>query len=338
MNTASALRLPDEVAEPLGRPWSQEEAFRYCADLTRRHYENFPVGSWLVPPSLRPAVHSLYAFMRTADDFADEKRTLGDESERLAYLASWESLLEDCEQGEARHPVFVALRVTLNQHPLPVQWLRDLLTAFKMDVTVRRYAAYADVLNYCRYSANPVGRLILSLFEYRDEELYRLSDCICTALQLANHWQDVAIDLQKDRIYLPQEDLRRFGVQKEWMFAQANVIPAKAKSPLTPPFAKGGAGGFGSPLTSRGDDDWENFRRLMAFQVRRTRELFESGKSLPERVRGRLRWELRLTWRGGSSILDKIEQARCDVFRQRPTVTRTDWLRLFFLSLLGKRK
>lgn len=287
------LSLPPAAAEPLERSWTEAEAFDYCSRLTKSHYENFPVGSFLIPRDLQPAIHSLYAFMRTSDDFSDENRRPGDELERMSWLNSWEAMLADCERGHASHPIFIALRATLSQHQLPVQWLRDLLYAFKMDVTVRRYATYEDLLTYCRYSANPVGRLILTLFGYRDEELYRLSDHICTALQLANHWQDVAVDLQKDRIYLPQEDMARFGVT---------------------------------------DLKGEAFKKLLAFEVARARELFEKGRPLPEKVKGRLRWELRFTWQGGVRILDKIEKADYDVFNKRPVVTKADWFGIAFRS------
>jgi phytoene synthase len=290
------LGLPSSVAEPLNRAWTEEQAFRYCADLTRSHYENFPVGSALMPKELQPAVHSLYAFMRTADDFSDEDRKAGDEAERMAWLNTWEAMLSDCEKGKAEHPIFVALRATLARHSLPVQWLRDLLRAFKMDITVRRYETYEELLTYCRYSANPVGRLILTLSGYRDEERYALSDAICAGLQLANHWQDVAVDLKKDRIYLPQEDMRRFGV-------------------------------------NFGEDGKTAFRDLMAFEVARTRELFAKGRLLPEKVHGRLKFELRFTWHGGVRILDKIEKADYDVFTRRPVVTKADWFGIALRTL-----
>ena len=170
-----------------------------------------------------------------------------------------------------------------------------------MDCTVRRYQTYEDLLRYCRYSANPVGRLILTLFGYRSEELYRLSDAICTGLQLANHWQDVAVDLEKDRIYLPQEDLDRFGVSVSSL--QKKICDA-------------------------------SFKQLLQFEVQKTRAFFEQGRPLPGRVRGRLRLELGLTWKGGVRILDKIEAAGCDVFHRRPVVTKFDWLRLFISSVI----
>lgn len=292
--------LPPAAAEPLNRPWTEAESFAYCTRLTQSHYENFPVGSILLPAKLRPAVHSLYAFMRTSDDFSDENRRPGDEAERLAWLQSWERMLENCAQGEAVHPVFIALRRTLEQYRLPVQWLKDLLQAFKMDVTVRRYATYEDLLTYCRYSANPVGRLILTLFGYREEELYRLSDAICTGLQLANHWQDVAVDLKKDRIYLPQADMERFGYSADHLRQR---VANKA------------------------------FEDLMRFEVERARQLFVAGRPLPERVRGRLRYELRLTWRGGARILDKIGAIHYAVLTRRPVVTRLDWLGIAWRAL-----
>ncbi len=311
----------------MNRSWTEAEAFAYCTRLTKSHYENFPVGSFLIPGELQPAVRSLYAFMRTADDFSDENRQPGDEPERLAWMQSWQTMLGDCARGEASHPVFIALRRTLEQHELPVQWLKDLLHAFTMDCTVRRYATYEDLLTYCRYSANPVGRLILTLFGYRDEELYRLSDAICTALQLANHWQDVAVDLQKDRIYLPQEDLKHFGITEEqlkaWVTPSPSPLP-KGRGP-SPAFSLQGEG-------SRRPD--EGFHNLMAFEVARTRELFAKGRSLPEEVRGRLRWELRFTWHGGVRILDKIEKADYDIFNRRPVVTKADWLGIAIRTLL----
>ncbi len=233
--------------------------------------------------------------MRTADDFSDENRRAGDEQERLAYIKTWDVMLSDCEKGKAAHPVFIALRATLSKHSLPAQWLHDLLHAFAMDCTVQRYATFNDLLLYCRYSANPVGRLILTLFGYRDEDLYRLSDAICTGLQLANHWQDVAVDLRKDRIYLPQEHMKQFGVTE----------------------LKSG----------------EPFKQLMAYEVERARQFFKIGRMLPECVTGRLKWELRFTWRGGMRVLDKIEEAGGDVFAHRPIVTKADWLKIAFSTL-----
>jgi squalene synthase HpnC len=294
--------LPPEIFQPMERSWTEEESFAFCTRLTKAHYENFPVGSVLMPARLQPAVHSLYAFMRTADDFSDENRGGDDAQERLAWIQSWDEMLTDSESGKAGHPIFIALRATLARYELPAQWLHDLLHAFSMDCTVRRYATHQDVLEYCRYSANPVGRLILTLFGYRDEELYRLSDAICTGLQLANHWQDVAVDLGKDRIYLPQDSWRRFGLTEEDLHTRSAT---------------------------------SEFKRLLAFEVERAREFFTMGRPLPERVEGRLRWELRFTWHGGVRILDKIEKADYDVFKERPVVTKTDWLGIAFRTLIS---
>jgi squalene synthase HpnC len=294
--------LPLEIIRPMERSWTEAEAFAYCTRLTKSHYENFPVGSLVMPARLQPAIHSLYAFMRTADDFSDENRRAGDEQERLAWIQTWDEMLTECEKGKAEHPIFIALRTTLAQYKLPTQWLHDLLHAFSMDCKVRRYATYQDLLEYCRFSANPVGRLILTLFGYRDEELYRLSDAICTGLQLANHWQDVAVDLNKDRIYLPQDSWHRFGLTEKDL--QTRVA--------TP-----------------------EFKQLLAFEVERARESFALGRPLPERVKGRLRWELRFTWQGGVRILDKIDKADYDVFKQRPVVTKIDWLGIAFQTLLS---
>ena len=283
--------LPASVAEPLGRAWTEAEAFAYCTRLTLGHYENFPVGSMLTPKDIQPDVHSLYAFMRTADDFSDEDRKPGDEEERMRWLKTWDRMLDDGLTGTPRHPIFIALKSTLTRRDLPVQWLKDLLHAFEMDVTVRRYKTYADVLTYCRYSANPVGRLILTLFGYRDDALYGMSDSICTGLQLANHWQDVAVDLKKDRIYLPQDDMARFSVTEASLAQGTAAVGVRA---------------------------------LMSYEVERARQLFVDGKALPSCVRGRLRWELKLTWNGGWRILEKIENAHFDVFRHRPVLTKWD--------------
>lgn len=281
-----------QAVQPSTSPPSVAEAYAYCEKLTRAHYENFPVGSLLVPKSKRRHVYSIYAFARTADDFADEGYdTPLSPSERLAALDDWERRLEACTRGEAEHPIFVALAATINELQLPVQLFRDLLSAFKQDVVKRRYTSFDEVLDYCTRSANPVGRLILLLFGYRDEERHRLSDHICTALQLANFWQDVAVDLEKDRIYLPEDDLVRFGCSEEQL------------------------------LTRRFD---RRFATLLKFQVARTRELFLRGRALPRLVSGRLSFELSLTWQGGMRILELIERAGYNTLKERPVITMWD--------------
>jgi hydroxysqualene synthase len=279
------------------KPMSVAEGFAYCERLAHAHYENFPVGSLLIPKSKRPHFYSIYAFARTADDFADEGYDRGlREADRLAALDDWGEQLEHCElgeQGRASSPVFVALAATIRDLDLPLQLFRDLISAFKQDVIKRRYSSYDEVLDYCTRSANPVGRLILLLFGYRDPRLHILSDHVCTALQLANHWQDVAVDLAKDRIYLPQEDLQRFGLSEGDLF---------------------------------GHRFNESYARLLEYQVNRTRSLFERGASLPQEVRGRLSLELRLIWHGGMRILERIEKDGYDTLNRRPKIGTLDKL------------
>lgn len=278
-----------------------EAAYAFCQQMAESHYENFPVGSVLIPKHLRKHVYSIYAFARTADDFADEGCEITD-SARLASLEDWRQKLESCFAGEADHPVFIALAATVRELNLPKTLFTDLLSAFKQDVVKRRYANFDEVLDYCTCSANPVGRLILLLFGYRDERLFRLSDHICTALQLANFWQDVSVDIGKDRIYLPQDELARFGVSVEDL-REARFSP--------------------------------QFAELLKFQVDRTRKLFEQGRELPELVSGRLKYELRLTWFGGARILERIEQLGYDTLNQRPKISSLDKLRLLARTLLA---
>jgi hydroxysqualene synthase len=258
-----------------------EEAFAHCATIARAHYENFPVGL-LVPKQKRPYVHALYAFMRAADDFADEPAYEGQRRERLD---EWALRLDAACDGRAEGPIFVALAETVQRLAIPKALLTDLLSAFRQDTVKQRYETWEEVLDYCRRSANPVGRLVLLVFGYRDEELARLSDCICTALQLANHWQDVAIDLAKDRIYVPRERLEAHGLGEQDLRA------------------------------GRVD---ERFCGLMRDLVTRARALFVEGAPLCDRVGRDLRFELRLTWLGGTRILDRVEAAGYDVFRRRP--------------------
>lgn len=274
------------------------QAFRYCQWLTNSHYENFPVASWLLPPDVRPHVAAVYAFARTADDFSDE---VDDPDRALAQMARWGEALESSIDGRATHPVFVALAETIRTYDLPVQLFRDLLTAFTRDVTVKRYATWDDLLsNYCRYSANPVGRLVLLLFGYRDPALHLLSDQICTALQLTNFWQDLRMDLAKGRLYVPQEALARYGVT-EVEFCQQQVT--------------------------------DRFRRLMAHAADVTQQLFDGGAALPSRVQGRLSWELRATWLGGTTILRRVRAVGYDTFRRRPALTAWDKLHIGLSSI-----
>lgn len=284
------------------RSRSVDMAYQYCELLARSHYENFPIGSLFIPKNLRKHFYSIYAFARTADDFADEGFGEGyGEQDRLDLLAGWREMLRQSFAGRASHPIFVALGETQAEFHLPITPFEDLLSAFTQDVTARRYEDFEHLLDYCRRSANPIGRLILLLFGYRDEQLHLWSDDICTALQLTNHWQDIEIDLRKDRIYVPAEDLARFNLNE------------------------------GDLKRRRAGD---SFRRLMAFEVARTRELFNSGRPLCLSVRGRLGLELRAVWLGGSRILERIEGNEYDVFRRRPVITLTDKLRILSVAMI----
>jgi squalene synthase HpnC len=260
---------------------SVAEAYAFCEARVRAHYENFPVGLF-VPRDKRRFVHALYAFARAADDFADEPMYEGMRAEKLDQ---WEARLHSACEGRAEDPIFVALADTVKQLDVPKALLLDLLSAFRQDTVKSRYETWDELLDYCRRSADPVGRLVLLVFGYRDSELLPLSDAICTGLQLANHWQDVAVDLGKDRIYVPKELRDRFSVG-EWDLNAGKVT--------------------------------EGFRALMAELVSRTRTLFAKGRPLCDRVGRDLRFEMRLTWLGGSSILDRIEAAGYDVYRRRP--------------------
>ena len=259
-----------------------EEAYAHCEARVRSHYENFPVGLF-VPKAKRPYVHSLYAFARAADDFADERMYEGMRQEKLDQ---WEARLHAAYEGRAEDPIFVALGETVRRLDIPKGLLLDLLSAFRQDTEKTRYETWDELLDYCRRSANPVGRLVLLVFGYKDPELPPLSDAICTGLQLANHWQDVAIDLRKDRVYIPRELLKRYSVG-EWDLNAGRVT--------------------------------DGFRGLMGELIARTRRLFEAGRPLCDRLGRDLRYEIRLTWLGGSGILDRIEAVGADVFHRRPT-------------------
>jgi squalene synthase HpnC len=263
------------------------------------HYENFPVASILLPRRLVPAVEAIYAFARSADDIADEGDALP--AARLAALAAYDDALDAIAAGRApQEPLWQRLAAAIEQYCLSLQPLRDLLSAFRQDVVTTRYPDYALLLDYCRRSANPVGRLMLALYGEVDEVSLRQSDAVCSALQLINFWQDVAIDIDKGRIYLPMEDLARFGVLEDDIRA-ARTGPA-----------------------------WD---ALMRFEVARARALMLEGAPLATRLPGRIGWELRLVVQGGLRILEAIEQADYDVFRRRPTLGRLDWLLLLWRAL-----
>ena len=279
---------------------SLTQAFAHCEQLARAHYENFPVGSLLIPKAKRRHVYSIYAFARTADDFADEGNE--ESATRLRQLDEWQAQLDECCAGRATHPIFIALAHTVNELQIEKPLLNDLLSAFKQDVTKRRYANFSEVLDYCARSANPVGRLILRLFDYRQPRLDELSDAICTALQLTNFWQDLAVDILKDRVYLPQNELAAASLTDD-------DLRAREASPA--------------------------LRELIKFQVARTRELFMRGKPLPDLVSGRLAVELRLTWHGGMRILELIEAQNFDTLAQRPKLNTSDKFRLLTRALFA---
>lgn len=265
-------------------------AYAHCARIAHGHYENFPVASWLLPASMRPHIAAIYAFARTADDFADEPGRAADE--RLQLLDRWRRLLHASARGEAvEEPIFRALAHTIASRELPVALLDDLLSAFLQDVVVTRYETWGGVMDYCRRSANPVGRLVLRVAGVRDEAADRASDALCSALQLANFWQDFGVDWSRGRLYVPREEVDKAG-------ASEADLEAGRMSP-----------------------QWKSALRSC---VAVTRELFERGRPVTEAVRGRLRYELRATWAGGTRILDKIERLDYDTLHARPTIGTRD--------------
>lgn len=290
--------LNDALLHPTPRAWSLAEAYEWCLRLASTHYENFPVASRLLPKSVRPHIAAVYAFARIADDIADEPGMA--ETERLEWLERWSDGVHRAYRGEADHPVFIALADTVNRHRIPQELLLDLLSAFQQDVTVHRYETFGDLLDYCRRSANPVGRIVLRLFGYDDPDLDRDSDAICTALQLTNFWQDVRVDAKRGRVYIPREDLRRANAREDLIL----------RGTMTEPL-----------------------RNTLAFEIDRTRAIFRRGALLPESVRQPLRIELRLTWLGGMRILDKIERSGYTVLENRPTLSGVDLPGLLLRSL-----
>lgn len=256
------------------------------------HYENFPVASLLVPARLRRPIEVIYHFARSADDLADEGEAMPEQ--RLAALNAYQAELDRIEQGASpQTPLFVQLAEVIRQYALPLQLFRDLLDAFAQDVVKKRYADYPELLDYCRRSANPVGRLVLHLFGRTEPEHLEQSDCICTALQLINFWQDVAVDWQKDRVYIPQTDFPHFKLSESDIAAS----------------------------------HWSaNWAALMDFEIDRTSALMRRGAPLVHALPGRLGWEIRLTVQGGLRILERIRQVRGDVFHRRPKLGKLDWL------------
>jgi len=287
------MKADSALTEPLAAPAAWEgtlpesppslaEARRYCEALARSHYENFPVATLLLPRRLRPHFYSVYAYCRWADDLGDE---VDDPARALWLLDRWEDELRACYEGHPRHPVFVALAETVELLRIPIEPFRDLITAFRQDQTVHRYRTFEELLGYCRYSANPVGRLVLYVCGYRDPERQRLSDYTCTALQLANFWQDVRRDDAIGRIYIPLDEMARSGYFEEDLQALRYN---------------------------------QNFASLLRGLVSRTWELFRQGLPLIEAVDRRLAVDIELFSRGGMEVLRLIERQNFDVLSRRP--------------------
>ena len=285
--------------EALSGDYSKVEAEQYTRWLATHHYENFHVVSFLLPRELHQDFYNVYSFCRWADDLGDE---IGDPAESLRLLAWWREELYAMYEHRVQHPVFVALEGTARKYGLPRQLFDDLIRAFEQDQKVTRYQNWDQVLGYCRYSANPVGRLVLRLCGYADAERDRMSDATCTALQLANFWQDVTVDLEKDRVYLPLDLFEKHGYSLEELRARR--------------FTNG-------------------FRELMREAVDVARKLFDEGRPLAKTVRRRLAFDLELFSRGGLRVLDKIEAQGYDVLSKRPAISKPERVRLMLAAAWG---
>lgn len=284
MDTTSRLSGVADQFLPAGMAGSIPE--KLCEKLARSHYENFPVGSIFLPRQLRKHVCNIYAYCRVCDDLSDET---GDPQLSLELLHWWREELHACYEGKTNHPVFVALKPTIDMFDLPMEPFDDLISAFIKDQSTNRYETFEQLLDYCRQSANPVGRLFLGLMGYRDQARLTLSDYTCTALQLINFWQDVAVDYEKGRIYIPQEDLRRFGYTE-----------IELKNRITNPA----------------------FARLMRFELNRTREFFENGAVLGRLVEGPGAADVDLFGRCGLALLNSIEQSGFSVLTRRVSLSK----------------
>jgi squalene synthase HpnC len=273
-----------------------KEAYRYCKRLSK-HYENFTVGSFMLPREKRKHIWAIYAFCRFVDDLGDEAG-----GNRLGLLDRWEEELNLCYMGQPRHVIMVALADTIERYEIPKELFLKLIKANRMDQQIKRYRTFEDLLYYCDHSANPVGRLFLYLFGYNDPKLQRLADCTCTALQLTNFWQDIALDLKKGRIYIPQEDMKQFGYSKKELCN--HVINT-------------------------------NFIELMSFELERTHKLFIKGLGLVDLVDRQIKVDLRLFSYGGMAILEKIKKCGYDVFRHRPTLSGWEKGWILFRSLVN---
>ncbi len=283
MSASTDKQLQGESAEV-------REAYRWCERYSRSRGENFTVVSWFLPRKLRPHFFAVYAFCRYTDDLGDEA-----EGDRLALLDDWERELREAVEGGPARPLLTALARTIEEREIPVEPFLRLIEANRIDQRVSRFETHEDLLDYCSYSATPVGRMVLAVLGYHDAERGALADSTCIGLQLANFWQDVSVDIEKGRIYLPQEDLRRFGCHDQQI------------------------------IERRFD---EHFRELMAFEVERARGYFAEGSALEALVSRSVRTDIRLFRLGGEAILDAIEHAGYDTLSARPRVTRSVKLRL----------
>ena len=265
-----------------------DSAYQYCRDITVNHYENFPVASVLLPARIRRHVYPIYAFARHADDLADEHH------DRNALL-EWRQQLHDLEHHPPKHPIFMALKDTIQKFEIPTTLFDQLISAFLQDLDKNRYQDLNELLDYCQRSANPVGRLILLLHGYKDDKLFQFSDHICTALQLTNFWQDVSIDIQKDRVYVPKTHWSAVAMDQQ--------IAQEAKTP-------------------------QALRSSLADLVNETDLMFQKGLPLLQAISGRLRWELKMTVLGGLNILKKIKENQYFVLENRPKLNKLDWFRI----------
>ncbi len=287
------------LAERTAPAPSLKDAYRHCRRIALGHYENFPVVSVFLPRELRPHIYAVYAYCRIVDDLGDEA-----EGDRLALLDEFEAQLRRCYAGEPSGPLFVALADTIRRFDIPAEPFERLIEANRRDQRVKHYETFEELLDYCSCSANPVGQLVLHVFGYSDPERQALSDATCTALQLTNFWQDVSEDVGKGRVYIPREDLVAFGVDEMDVLTRR---PTRA------------------------------FRRLMQFEVQRTRDYFRRGLPLIDTVAGRFRMDLRLFTLGGLAILYEIARINYDVLTQRPRLSRIDRARLLARALLARR-
>jgi squalene synthase HpnC len=278
-----------------------ENAYLYCRKIAVKHYENFPVGSVLFPKRSRNFIYSIYTFARTADDIADSDKLTVDE--KLRRLNEFEKKLGLIEKGEVfQEEIFFALADTIKSLNIPVQEFRDLLTAFKQDSVKQRYDDFNELLEYSKYSANPVGHLVLYISEISDEKLFKFSDCVCTALQLANFWQDVSVDSETGRVYIPFDEMQKNDYNYTMLFDGIEN---------------------------------ENFIKLMKSLVDKTRVLFDNGKELEKDLSGRLKYEFRTIFRGGMEILNKIESIKYKVLSQRVKISSADKFKILLKIFNG---